>query len=806
MRRQLLLDKGTLIVASLAVIFAAVFGLISLRLLFSFSMAGYDLTNMSQAMWNTAHGRPLVFTYAYPITHRLGVHIEPIFFLIAPLYRVFPRPETLLLLQAAIVASGALPAYWLARDHLESTAAGVIFAAAYLLFPALQSGVIYEFHPSVLAAAFWLYALYFLDRERIGPFVAFSLLALSTKEDMAPVLALVGGYAIITKRRWRIGLAFIILGLAWFLIGVFWVQPLFSPTGANVQSSRYAWLGSAPLEMISTLVAGFGETLPEVWEYAQAGDYLLRLLIPLGFMSLLDPLTLLLAVPSLAANLLSNRLTQTRPEEFHYAAPMVPFVVVAGVYGVKRWGRWLKVILCQWRFSSSETLYRRVTLALSCIVLGFSLTYHYYRGFSPLSQAFSLPEVTTHHQQVQTLMQLVPSDAPLLVQPNIAPFFSDRPKIYGFPSHIPLVDYILIDISSLIELPNLNEQLKSLVRPESAFGVLAATDGYLILSRHEMPGLPLPDAFFDFARADVTNIQYPTQIRFGNDLEFLGYTLIPDREGEVEVDLFFRSLRQIESKYRITLYLLDKDGQLLGATLQEPATTVWYPTHHWPPEEVVRVHIEAVPWNTRPLPAYQLAMGILTQPDPWDINARLRPTIVNSVWQGWLPADGTLLGIAEVEKVWGIAQGGPPRRQYEVPRSAVSLEARFLDGISLVGTQLSNSSLGSGEALKVTLFWQANQTVKPSYVVFVHLLAPDGQLRAQSDHIPNGVLPTYAWSPGEVVPDLHLIHLDDTLPSGEYTLIAGMYDSSTQKRLPLLDSLDPFSRDNAVLIGKVSIK
>jgi uncharacterized membrane protein len=806
MRRQFPLDKGALITASLAVIFAVVFGLTSLRSLFSFSMAGYDLTNMSQAMWNTAHGKPLIFTYAYPITHRLGVHIEPIFFLIAPLYRVFPRPETLLLLQAAIVASGALPTYWLARDHLESTTAGIIFAAAYLLFPALQSGVLYEFHPSVLAAAFWLYALYFLDRERHRLFVAFSLLALSTKEDMAPVLALVGGYAIITKHRWRIGLAFVILGLAWFFVGVFWVQPLFSPVGENVQFSRYEWLGNTPLDMIATLIKRLDKIWLQVWDRAHAGDYLLRLLAPLGFVSLLDPLTLILAVPSLAANLLSKRLTQTRAEEFHYAAPIIPFVVVAAVYGVKRLGRWLKAILGQWRFSSSETLYRRVTLALSCIVLGFSLTYHYYRGFSPLSRAFSLPVVTAHHKQLQTLMQLVPSDAPLLVQPNIAPLFSDRSKIYGFPNHIPLVDYVLIDVSSLIELPNLNKQLKSLVGPESAFGVLAATDGYLILSRHKMPGLPLPDAFFDFARADVTDIQYPTQIRFGNDLEFLGYTLIPDRESEVEVDLFFRPLHQIESKYRITLYLLDKDRQLLGATLQEPATTVWYPTRRWQPNEVVRVHIEAVPWDTRPLPAYQLAIGVLTQPDPWNINARLHPTIVNSAWQGWLPAEGTLIGIAKVEKVWGIAQGGPQRRQYEVPRSADSLNARFSDGISLVGTQLSNSSLGSGEDLKVTIFWQANQPVKPSYVVFVHLLASDGQLRAQSDHIPNGVLPTYAWSPGEVVPDLHMIHLDDTIPSGEYTLTAGMYDSSTQRRLPLRDSLDPFSRDNAVLIGKVSIK
>ncbi len=806
MRRQLPIDIGTLIVAFLAFIFAVVFGLISVRLLSSFSMNGYDLTNMCQAMWNTAHGKPLVFTYAYPVTHRLGIHIEPIFFLIAPLYRVFPRPETLLWLQAITVASGALPTYWLARTHLQSTTAGVIFAIAYLLFPALQSGVLYEFHPSVLAAAFWLFALYFLDQDRLGLFAVFSLLALSTKEEMGLILAFVGGYAILRKRRWRIGLAFATLGLAWFFAGVFWVQPLFSPIGENIQFFRYAWLGNTPVEMMNTLITGSGEILPQVWEYAQAGDYALRLLVPLGFTSLLAPLTLILAAPSLAVNLLSNRLSQTRAEEFHYAAPIVPFMIVAAVYGVERLGRWLKVMLSRWHFFSNESLYRHVTLTLSLIILGFSCTYHYYRGFSPLSRSFSPPEVTAHHRRVRDLMQLVPADAPLLVQPNIAPFFSDRPEIYGFPSHIPLVNYILVDVSSLIELPNLNEQLKSLVGPESAFGVLAATDGYLVLSRHEMPGLPLPDTFFDFARADISDFQYHTQVIFGSDLEFLGYNLITDRESEVEVDLFFRPRRQIESNYLITLYLLDEKGQLMGATLQEPATTVWYPTSRWRPDEVVRVHVEAVPWNTRPLPAYQLAVGVLTHPDPWDTHTRLRPAIVDSMWQGWLPADGTLLGIAQVEKVWGIAEGGPKQRQFKVPASAQSVEAHFADGISLGGTQLTKSSLNPGAELRTTLFWQSTQAVEPSYTAFVHLVDSAGQLRAQSDHIPNGDLPTYAWSPGEVVPDLHVIHLDESIPTDEYILVAGMYDSSTQKRLPLLRSSGAFERDNVVFIGKVSIK
>jgi hypothetical protein len=63
---------------------------------------------------------------------------------------------------------------------------------------------------------------------------------------------------------------------------------------------------------------------------------------------------------------------------------------------------------------------------------------------------------------------------------------------------------------------------------------------YLRLSHHrpleythyEAPGQSLPDAFHDFARADVSDIQYPAQLKFGEDLEFLGYHLITHRDVE----------------------------------------------------------------------------------------------------------------------------------------------------------------------------------------------------------------------------------------------------------------------------------
>ena len=104
------------------------------------------------------HGRPLHFTNWRGVEldlandSRLAMHVEPIYFLLAPIYWLWQQPETILILQTVILALGALPVFWLARDRLGSHLAGVAFAAVYLLFPGLEAANMWEFHAVALAA------------------------------------------------------------------------------------------------------------------------------------------------------------------------------------------------------------------------------------------------------------------------------------------------------------------------------------------------------------------------------------------------------------------------------------------------------------------------------------------------------------------------------------------------------------------------------------------------------------------------------------------------------------------------------
>ncbi len=278
------------IVWLLILAFVVTFVTLSLRRHAALGSNGMDLGNVDQALWNTAHGDFLAFTNMAPVRNRLALHVEPILLLFVPFYWAgLGGPRLLLVVQAIVVGLGALPLYWLARDVLSgsmkhevgsregaadwwlppqnSTLGGsysllptpyslllIVFPLAYLLLPALEAAVMYDFHAVTLAPTFLLFAFYFGMKRRPWLFSLFVLLALASKEDMGLTVAMLGLFMMVVWRRWCWGAITVLAGVAWFVIAVFLIQPGFSPTGGNIQADRYAWLGDTPLVMIDTIL------------------------------------------------------------------------------------------------------------------------------------------------------------------------------------------------------------------------------------------------------------------------------------------------------------------------------------------------------------------------------------------------------------------------------------------------------------------------------------------------------------------------------------------------------------------------
>ncbi|MFQ5611702.1 MAG: DUF2079 domain-containing protein [Anaerolineae bacterium] len=775
-------------------LFALTFGWLALERHAAFQTNGFDLGNVDQALWNTARGRFLEFSNMAPVTNRLALHVEPVLLLFVPFYWLgLGGPPLLLATQAVVVALGAWPLYLIARARLGDWAAFLI-GAAYLLLPALESAVMYDFHAVTLAPTFLLFAVYFLERRRWPGFAAFALLAMACKEDMSLVVAMLGLYAILAQRRWRAGGLIFLAGSAWFWLAVFVVQPRFSPLGANVQLVRYAWLGDSPPAIAAAILTRPGPVWDHVWNRADLPGYLGGLLWPTAFISLLAPLVWLPALPSFAVNLLSDDPFTWRLEAFHYAAPIAPFVFLATVSGLERLVRWLEGLGETLNVAISRTA---ILLSVVCLLLSASLTYHYFRGYSPLARPFQWARTTPHHRQGAQMAQVAFQDddavfAPLTLNPHV----SGRRYLYQSFEQLELAapppDWLWLDVTAL---PNEN-QIQQHIRDTllAQYRPLRAVDGYLLLRPGPSDG-GLPPDFYSFTVAGKPP-DYPLRVEFedpacGNPkvpapdtepcpvLQLLGFDLHFNREEEVGVTTYWLALPPLERELFPTLYLLDAAGAPQGATTDLPATLVWRPSTRWFTDEVVTVTFHtANAWHTREMDGYRLALGVSTGTDPWEVGTRLRPGRVESDFATPLPAGRTLVELARFQHLAGMPQGGPtPRRRWQ-PVSRQRLPATYAGQLRLLGYDPPQPVPGeTGQAVQVSLVWQALADPPTEFTRFVHLVGPDGRLWGQVDSAPlDGTYPTHLWAGGEFVKETVRVPVNPARPPGAYTLHVGLYD------------------------------
>ena len=338
--RARLLRRNAVYVIAGAVLFAAIYGLLSWLKYRAYMDARFDLGNMVQAVYNTAHGHFLEITTGELKPRqmsRLGSHVDPILALFALPWLVWPSPVMLLVLQAVIVATGAWPAYRLGTRVTRDPRAGAFLAGAYLLYPAVGFLVLNEFHPVALATPLLLWAFLYIEEGRWLWALPFIVLAAVCKETVPLVIGAMGVYFAIRKRSWR-PLILTAAAAAYFAVAVWVIIPHFNGD-QSAFIARYGDYGQGAGEVVKTAVTHPGQTVADV---AALGNlhYWLKLLWPLGFASVFSPLTVLIAAPELLLNALSATTFQRRIE-FHYTALEIPFLFAAAVLGVMRLWRWL---------------------------------------------------------------------------------------------------------------------------------------------------------------------------------------------------------------------------------------------------------------------------------------------------------------------------------------------------------------------------------------------------------------------------------------------------------------------------------
>ncbi len=135
----------------------------------------------------------------------------------------------------------------------------------------------------------------------------------------------------------------------------------------------------------------------------------------------------------------------------------------------------------------------------------------------------------------------------------------------------------------------------------------------------------------------------------------------------------------------------------------------------------------------------------------------------------------------------------------------IPLEANLANLAILESAGLRQETFPPGGMINVTLHWRALQAIDAPYVVFVHLISPDGSLASQRDMEPTP--PTMEWVSDMEVADSRQVEIPDNLPSGLYQLRAGMYpQGQAHYRLPVVDAGSTTVELDSILVVEIEIK
>lgn len=122
--------------------------------------------------------------------------------------------------------------------------------------------------------------------------------------------------------------------------------------------------------------------------------------------------------------------------------------------------------------------------------------------------------------------------------------------------------------------------------------------------------------------------------------------------------------------------------------------------------------------------------------------------------------------------------------------------------VATPSVSLSKDKAAIGSPLKATYRFEVlpNATFDADYVVFVHVLDPDGEKLWQDDHPPS--IPTSQWKPGQVIEYTRMVFVPNYPYIGESAIRIGLYNPANGKRLSL--NASEASRQEYV-VGKLQL-
>lgn len=506
----------------------------------------FDLAVFDQSFWNATQGTLFYTSLEGGISH-FGRHFSPIFFLLLPFYAL---------------RLAAIPLYLIARKRLGHAVPALVVGLVYLASPVVHDiNIVNEFHEVAFAIPLLFLAFLALETARWKLYWVAVVGALMVKEDVALVVAALGLYVAFAAGHRRQGLATFLAATVWFIVVVEFVMPALRGSLGSVPFIGYEYLGDGIFGIAWGVLTRPGELL-EVMTAAPKREFLKWLFLPVGFLALLAPRVLFIALPGLFLILAS-----TNPSTYaifeRYVAPALPFIFIAAVFGIERLAGWGERLIRRAGDFMPRGWLQHGCLVLAVVPLLAGTFYSQQQLGKHPDNLFARGEPSPHAALAMNLAGGIPSGASVVIEDHrLLDRASQRRDLFYLSARSPFADYVLIDhrVAPITHIPEEDRSAftESIIR-SGEYQPLICQDGIALYGQNDRT-----------VQMDVPSYawEHALPAEFDGQLALHGYDLhLPPVEqawDPVRLTLYWEKLDDMPNlDWQVVVQFRDESGDIL---------------------------------------------------------------------------------------------------------------------------------------------------------------------------------------------------------------------------------------------------
>ena len=373
----------------------------SLNRFWQYEVFYYDFGIFDQAIWSVSRFRPPIIEH-FIVGGKwiFADHFSPSIFLLSPFYWLTARSEMLLIVQAVSVGLSGVVLYGIGIHVLKNKLLSLGGLICYLFFIGLQNAVIADFHELTVMTLPLMLTFWAIVRWKIWYYFLFLIVTLGFKESTFLLGIGIGILFFFLRKEWfKVGLITIALSIIWGYLSIKIIIPIFS-------DGFYMYAPSLSANIFDNIIAFVDDPLKQ--------RTLFYSLLSFGFLPFLAPEFWFLLLQDYAMRFIGSPCCTRWGMGLHYNAQSAVILAVSSMFALRR-------------LQKTRIIPKFLPL-LTVLIIGNALFLYRFTLHGPFALAYN-PAFYNHTKDfafLNDLIRIIPTDASVMTQNNIAPRFTHQ--------------------------------------------------------------------------------------------------------------------------------------------------------------------------------------------------------------------------------------------------------------------------------------------------------------------------------------------------------------------------------------------